>query len=83
MNTPSTHMKPGHWLLLLLTITLLGCGPGKGNILCILRNPTTGAHVEMYRELPFKVPAGYDEKKHIEQWKAEQRAKGFTEIVEE
>ena len=47
-----------------------------------MRNPQTGQTVEMYKEIPFKVPANYDEKRHIVQWKQEQAGKGFTvEVV--
>ncbi len=37
----------------------------------------------MYKEIPFKVSADYDEKKHIAQWKADQAKKGFTQVLEE
>ena len=57
---------------------LLGCTSAKPKVICVMQNPGTGARVEMYREIPFKVPANYDEKKHIEQWKAEQIAKGYS-----
>ena len=57
---------------------LLGCTAAKPKVICVMQNPGTGARVEMYREIPFKVPANYDEKKHIEQWKAEQIAKGYS-----
>ena len=43
-----------------------------------MRNPETEQKVEMFKEIPYKVPRDYDEKKHIEQWKAEQRKKGFA-----
>jgi len=32
----------------------------------------------MFNEIWFKVPVNYDEKKHIESWKAEQRSRGYT-----
>lgn len=64
------------------TLTLAGlcsgCGPARPEVICVLQNPETGQRVEMFKEIGFKVPAGYDEKKHIEQWKAEQRQHGFT-----
>jgi hypothetical protein len=61
-----------------------GCGGAKPKPLCTMENPETRQRVEMFRELWYKVPAGYDEKTHVEQWKAEQRKKGFTvEIREE
>ena len=57
---------------------LLSCTPAKPKVICVMLNPGTGTRVEMYKEIPYKVPAGYDEKKHIEQWKAEQIAKGYS-----
>jgi hypothetical protein len=64
--------------VVLLTSVLLGCTPAKPKVICVMQNPGTGARVEMFREIPFKVPANYDEKKHVEQWKAEQIAKGYS-----
>lgn len=75
MRTPRVH--------LLAALTLLGCAPAKPKVICIVQNPTTGATVEMFKEIPFKIPADYDEKKHIAQWKAEQAKKGFTVVLEE
>jgi hypothetical protein len=62
---------------------LQACSAPPPEPLVVLENPTTGARVHFYREVPFKVPAGYDEKKHIAQWKADEAAKGFTKIVKE
>ena len=76
-------MKTPRRLLLAALLLLLGCTPAKPKVICLLENPTTGATVEMHKEIPFKVPADYDEKKHISQWKAEQAAKGFTVVLEE
>ena len=70
-------------LHLLAALFLLGCTPAKPKVICIVQNPTTGATVEMYKEIPFKVPADYDEKKHIAQWKAEQARMGFTVVLQE
>ncbi|MBI5364960.1 MAG: hypothetical protein HZA53_17415 [Planctomycetes bacterium] len=53
----------------------------KPKVLCTLENPATGARVEMYEEIWFKVPRDYDEARHVAQWKAEQSAKGFTREV--
>jgi hypothetical protein len=62
----------------------VGCGGAKPKPICTMENPETRQRVQMFREIWYKVPAGYDEKKHVEQWKAEQRKKGFTvEIREE
>lgn len=38
----------------------------------------SGARVELYKEIPYKVPADYDERKHVADWKAEQSRKGYT-----
>ena len=58
-----------------------GCTQPSPEVLCVMRNPQTGQTTTMYKEIPFKVPANYDEKKHIAQWKAEQVGKGFTDEV--
>jgi hypothetical protein len=59
-----------------------GCAQPPPQVICAMRNPQTGQTVQMYKEIPFKVPANYDEKKHIAQWKQEQASKGFTvEVV--
>jgi len=66
-------------LIGVLTLTIsVGCGPAKPKVICAMKNPETGQRVELFKEIWYKVPADYDEKKHIEQWKAEQRKKGFT-----
>lgn len=70
-----------HTLSSLLLTAVLGCANAKPVVLCTLENPSTGARVEMYKEIAFKVPANYDEAKHIESWKADQAAKGFTREV--
>ena len=62
----------------ILASALLGCAPATPKVICVMQNPSTGARVEMYQEDPFKIPSDYDEKKHIEQWKAEQIAKGYS-----
>ena len=59
-----------------------GCGPARPGVICVMQNPETGQRVERNKEIWYKVPAGYDEQKHIEQWKEEQRRKGFTVTVE-
>jgi hypothetical protein len=60
---------------------VLGCAQAKPKVICTLENPTTGERVQMFKEIPFKVPANYDEPKHIASWKADQAAKGFTREV--
>lgn len=54
----------------------------KPKVLCTLENPATGARVELYEELGFKLPRDYDEAKHVASWKARQAAKGFTREVQ-
>jgi hypothetical protein len=44
----------------------------------VLENPETGDRVRFYKEIPFKVPADYDEQKHIADWTAKQKDDGFT-----
>jgi alpha-L-fucosidase len=67
----------------LLLVVAGGCGRAKPKPICTMENPETKQRVEMFREISFKVPADYDEKKHIEWWKAEQRKKGFTVEIRE
>jgi hypothetical protein len=62
---------------------LAGCSAPKPKVICAMKNPETGQKVVLYKEIWFKVPRGYDEKKHIEEWKAEQCKKGFTVEVRE
>ena len=50
----------------------------RPRVICVMQNPATGERVEMFKEIWFKVPSNYDEKKHIEEWKAEQRGRGYT-----
>ena len=71
-------MKIAMTATVILAGALLGCTQAKPTVICTMQNPNTGASVEMYKEIPFKVPANYDEKKHIEQWKAGQIAKGYS-----
>jgi hypothetical protein len=75
------HLLPRFALLALAlaAISVLpACTQPPPQVLCTLRNPQTGQTVTMYKEIPFKVPANYDEQKHIAQWKQDQAAKGFT-----
>ena len=57
------------------------CAAGKPDVICRLENPATGERVELYLEIWFKTSPGYDEARHIEQWKAEQAERGFTRVV--
>jgi hypothetical protein len=66
-------------ILLGLSVAAIATGwNAKPKVICVMQNPTTGERVEMFKEIWFKVPADYDEKKHIESWKAEQRSRGYT-----
>ena len=72
--------------LIAIGVVLLGLGVAaiatgwnaKPRVICVMENPTTGQRIEMFPEIWFKVPANYDEKKHVEAWKAEQRSQGYT-----
>lgn len=55
--------------------------PGVPEPICVLENPETGERVRFYKEIPFKVPADYDEQKHIADWTAKQNEKGFTKRI--
>ena len=62
--------------------TLIGCGsPGVPQPIRVLENPTTGERVRFFREIGFKVPKGYDERKHLADWTATQEESGFTSEV--
>lgn len=65
-------------LTLLIVVGLLGCSPPKPKVIVAMENPATGARAELHRENAFKVPANYNEQKHIEEWKAEQIKKGYS-----
>lgn len=73
------------FLLLVLTLSAVafvsGCTQPSPTVLCVMRNPQTGQTATMYKEIPYKVPANYDEQKHIAQWRAVQVSKGFTDEV--
>ena len=68
---------------LIMATGFLGCAPANPKAVCIMQNPSTGARVEMYKEIRYKVPANYDEKKHIEEWKAQQMKKGYSVEIKE
>jgi hypothetical protein len=55
--------------------------PGVPKPIKILENPQTGQQVRFYKEIWYKVPGGYDEKKHIVQWIKDRQAEGFTKEV--
>ena len=83
-------MRSTHFLFmaLLSLFSMLGCNapsvPGSLGIpepIKVLENPTTGKRVRFFREIPFKVPPAYDEKKHITDWTAKQQKDGFTKEI--
>ncbi len=65
-----------------LWISVFGCSSkAVPRALKVLENPTTGERVRFFREIPLKVPANYDETKHIAEWSATQAAAGFTNEI--
>ena len=75
-------------LLAASVLCVLGCNsptvpdaPGIPQPIRVLANPTTGERVRFFREHPLKVPAGYDEEKHLLEWTAEQQKRGFTKDI--
>lgn len=73
-------MKP--WLSTIVLL-LAACRPAPPMPLVILENPSTGQRVSFFREIPFKVPADYDESEHIAQWKAARALEGYTTVVQD
>ncbi len=55
--------------------------PGVPEPICVLEDPDNGQRVRLYKEIPFKVPADYDEEKHIAEWTAKQNAHGYTKEI--
>ena len=69
-------------LISILFLTFVfGCTHAKPTVICTLENPTTHERVVLFKEIPYKNSADYDEAKHIAAWKADQAAKGFTREV--
>ena len=64
-------------------LTLFACSSKPPVPMIVMENPSTHQRANFYREIPFKVPANYDETKHIAQWKETQRAAGYTVVVKE
>jgi len=74
-------MKRGAWIAGVAAAALLlaaGCTPPPPKVICEMVKPQTGEHARLFEECWFKVPAGYDERRHVATWRAEQIAKGFT-----
>ena len=69
-------------LVLISLLCFIGCSsPGVPEPIVVLENPETGERVRFFKEIPLKVPANYDESKHIADWTANQNANGFTELI--
>mgnify|MGYP006223945735 CR=1 FL=1 len=68
-----------------LTLGISGCStpssPGVPVPIRVLENPDSGKRVRLYKEIPFKVPDGYDEEKHIAEWTEKQKEAGFTKVI--
>jgi hypothetical protein len=67
---------------LIVLLMAQGCAPAVPKPIVVMANPTNGQRAAFYREIWYKVPRGYDEQKHIEQWKAEKRKEGYTVQVQ-
>ena len=63
-------------------VIAIGCrDAGLPEPIKVLENPVTGERVRFFREIPFKVPKGYNETKHIADWTATQNQAGFTKEI--
>lgn len=64
-----------------IALLLAACAGAPPEPILVLENPANGERVSFYREIPFKVPAGYDEAKHIASWRHEKELAGYTRQV--
>lgn len=71
-----------------LALSLLGCNspsvpgsPGVPEPIRVVENPQTGERARFFREIPFKVPATYNEAEAIANWKKDQAKLGFTKEI--
>ena len=63
-------------------VAMIGCGfAGVPKPIKVLENPSSGERVRFFREIGYKVPKGYDEKKHLAEWTATQDEAGFTKEI--
>lgn len=63
-------------------VAMTGCGSaGVPRPIKVLENPSSGERVRFFREIAYKVPKGYDEKKHLAEWTATQEEAGFTKEI--
>lgn len=77
-------MKPIRQQILSLfsTVALIGCSAaGLPEPIKVLENPTTGERMRFFPEIAYKVPADYDQTKHIAEWTAEKQQAGFTKEI--
>ena len=64
------------------TLALVGCdSPGIPQPIKILENPATGERARFFPEIAYKVPADYDQAKHITTWTASKQQEGFTKEI--
>jgi hypothetical protein len=69
-------------LLIVFVSCTIGCrDAGVPQPIVVLENPTTGERARFYREIPYKVPADYDEAEHIREWTNEKKQAGFTKEI--
>ncbi len=68
------------WLLLAQTTPSCG-SPGVPDPIKVLENPATGERARFFEEIPFKVPADYDEAKHLREWTKQQNDAGFKREI--
>lgn len=52
--------------------------PPPPEVICEMVNPQTKEHVRLFKEIGLEVLPDHDERKHVEQWRDEQIARGFT-----
>ena len=63
-------------------LLLVGCGsPGMPQPIKVLENPTTGERARFFPEIAYKVPADYDQSKHIASWTVSKQQVGFTREI--
>lgn len=83
-KTGSSRLSGSTWSLAgaaLTAVLFAACAGSPPEPILILENPSNGERVSFYREIPFKVPADYDEAKHIASWRADKEKAGFTRQI--
>lgn len=70
------------FVTLIPAVGMIGCGSaGLPEPIKLLENPSTGERERFYREIPYKVPTGYDEAKHLAEWTSAKDEAGFTKEI--